>query len=380
MKAIKISGLLLTAICLFSLPSFSEDGITATSVTIGMSNVLSGPTAALGTGMKVGAEAFFDKVNKDGGVGGRKIKLVSMDDGYEPEKAVANTKKLIEEDKVFALFGYVGTPTSTAVKPLVITNNIPFFAPFTGAEFLRNPVTKNIFNIRASYFDETEQLVNYFVTKLNVKKIGLMIQDDAYGAAGKAGVMKAIGKRNMTLAGEGTYKRNTEDVDAAVAALKAAAPDAIVMIGAYKACAAFVKAAKAAGIKAKFANVSFVGTTAFIGAVGDAGEGVFISQVVPSPWDASVPVVKAYQTDMKVKGSDSFDYTSLEGYVAAKVFTEALKDKKVQDRETLKAALEKTNLDLGGFKVKFTADNHAGSTDVFLTEIKGGKAVPISVK
>lgn len=357
----------------------NAEGVTDTEIKLGMSNALSGASAALGTGMKSGATAFFTKFNAGGGVEGRKINLVSYDDTYEPAKAVENTKKLIETDKVFALFGYVGTPTSTAVLPLAGKNKVPYFAPFSGAEFLRNPVNPIVYNIRSSYFDETEAQVEFLTKKLSLKKIGIFMQDDAYGAAGESGLLRALKKRNLQIVGKGKYARNTVDVASGVKELKTAAPEAIVMVGSYKACAEFVKQAKAAGIKAVFLNLSFVGTSAFISEVGSDGEGVYITQVVPSPWDTSIPVVKEYQADMKAQGASSYDYTSLEGYVAAKAFGEALKGAgKNLTVDSLLSSLNGMNIDLGGFSVRFSPTDHAGSKKVWLTIVKGGKAESVN--
>ncbi|NUN04734.1 MAG: ABC transporter substrate-binding protein [Bdellovibrio sp.] len=357
----------------------NAEGVTDTEIKLGMSNALSGASAALGTGMKSGATAFFTKLNAAGGVAGRKINLVSYDDTYEPAKAVENTKKLIETDKVFALFGYVGTPTSTAVLPLAGKNKVPYFAPFSGAEFLRNPVNPMVYNIRSSYFDETEAQVEFLTTKLSVKKIGIFMQDDAYGAAGESGLLRALKKRNLQITGKGKYARNTVDVAGGVKELKMAAPEAIVMVGSYKACAEFVKQAKASGVKAVFLNLSFVGTSAFISEVGNDGEGVYITQVVPSPWDTSIPVVKEYQADMKAQGATSYDYTSLEGYIAAKAFGEALKGPgKSLTVESLLSSFNGMNIDLGGFSVRFSPTDHAGSKKVWLTIVKGGKAEAVN--
>ena len=355
-------------------PALAEDGVTDKEIHIGMANALSGPASGLGLDLKAGAAAFLAKLNAAGGVNGRKIVLVSKDDGYEPEKAAAATKALIEQDKVFALFGYVGTPTSAAAVPLAARAGVPYLFPFTGAEFLRNPVNKFVFNVRTSYFDETELMVERMTKDAGAKSIALFIQDDAFGEAGKAGVNRALHKRNMKVAAEARYKRNTLDVDAGLAQIKAANPDGVVFIGTYASLAALVKKAKAQGIKAKFMTVSFIGTAGFIKEAGADGDGVYITQVMPSP-DSGAPVVKQFLQDMK---GGPVNYSSLEGYVDAAVLAEALKKAGSNPtRAGFLSALEGLNTDLGGLKVAFSAASHQGAKDVFLTVVRGGKAVQV---
>ena len=354
----------------------AETGVTDKMITVGQAAVMSGPAAALGTGMKAGAMAYFKKLNAGGGINGKSVNLVSRDDGYEPEKTIENTNKLIDNDKAFFLFGYVGTPTGKAAIPLVDKANIPLVGLFTGAEIFREPVNKNIYNIRASYYDEAEALMAGVVDDLKLKKVAVFVQDDAYGAAVEEGVKRALERRQLAISGRGVYKRNTIEVEEGVKALKEAAPEAIVMVGTYKAVSAFVKQAKAAGIKAKFLNVSFVGTSALMRELGSDGDGVYISQVTPSPWDTNVPVVKEYQAAM---GATDYDYTSLEGYISAKVATEALKAAGANPtRDSFRTALNSLSTDVGGFQVSFKENNHSGSKKVWMTMIKGGKAVPVS--
>ena len=356
------------------MPAFAEDGVSDKEIRIGMANALSGPASGLGTDLKAGADVFLARVNAAGGVNGRKVVLVSKDDGYEPEKTAAATKALIEQDKVFALFGYVGTPTSAAAVPLASRANVPYLFPFTGAEFLRNPVNKWVFNVRASYFDETEVMVERLTKDAGAKKIALFIQDDAFGEAGKAGVNRALHKRDMKVAEEARYKRNTLDVDEGLAKIKAAAPDAVIFVGTYASLAAIVKKARAQGIKAKFMTVSFIGTAGFIKEAGADGEGVYITQVMPSP-DSGVPVVKQFHQDMK---GGPVNYSSLEGYVDAAVLVEALKKTGANlTRAGFVSALEGLNTDIGGLKVGFSATSHQGAKDVFLTVVRGGKAVQV---
>jgi ABC-type branched-subunit amino acid transport system substrate-binding protein len=355
-----------------------EQGVTNQEIVIGMSNALTGPASALGMGIKAGAMTYFQKINNAGGVNGHKIKVISYDDEYEPKRTVENTNKLIKEDKVFALFGYVGTPTSAAVLPIINKEHMLYWGPFTGAEFLRTPVTKNIFNVRGSYYDETEMQVQYLTEKLGKKKIGLFIQDDAYGLTVKGGVVKALKKRNLEIMCEGTYKRNTEDVDAGLAAIKPYNPDAVIMVGTYKAMAAFIKKAKAQGFSPLFLNVSFVGTAALAKELAGAGGDVIITEVMPSPYGSPLPLVHQYRQDMKEAGHSALDYTDLEGYVDAVVFVEVLK--KVDGpltRESFIAAAEKLNATVGGLTFTFTAENHQAMSKIYLTKIAGSKVVEI---
>ncbi len=355
-----------------------EQGVTDREIIIGMSNALTGPASALGSGVKAGAMAYFKKINDGGGVNGRKIKVISYDDGYEPKRTVDNTNRLITEDKVFALFGYVGTPTSTAVLPILNKEKILYWAPFTGAEFLRMPVTKNIFNVRGSYFDEAEMQVKYLTDKLGKKKIGVFIQNDAYGLAVKGGVVKAMKKRGLEIAGEGTYERNTENVDAGLSTLKNYNPEAVIMVGTYKAMAAFIKKAKAQGFNPVFLNVSFVGTAALVRELSGSGDGVIITEVMPSPHDSSMSIVHQYQKDMKAAGHADLDYTDLEGYVDAVAFVEVLK--KVNGpltRSSFMAAAESLNTTVGGLLFSFTPANHQAMSRIYLTKVVGSKVVEL---
>ena len=344
-------------------------GVTDAQVVLGQSVALSGPAQELGKDMQLGASLYFNSVNAKGGVNGRKIVLKTLDDGYESNRAAENTKKLINDEKVFALFGYVGTPTSAASMPIFTEAKVPFVGPFTGAELLRNPVNKYVFNVRASYYDETEAIVQH-LTAMSVNKIAVFYQNDAYGQAGLAGVERALKKRGLEIAAKGTVERNTVEVKAAVGTMAKAQPQAVVMISAYKSCAAFIKEMKAAGSNPTFWNVSFVGSKALAKELDKDGRGVQISQVVPFPWDSSVPVVKEYRALLEAqKGEPGFG--TLEGYIAAKVTVEGLRRAgKNLTRESFMKALESLdNYDVGGFKVTYGPDNRSGSKFVDLTII-----------
>lgn len=378
LRALLVVGLSSALAVIVSGLAHAQKGFTDVEIVLGMSNPLTGPDSALGSGLKQGAKAYFDTINAAGGVHGRKIRLISYDDGYEPRNTVANTKRLIKDDKVFALFGYVGTPTSKAIMPLINYEKIIYFGPFTGAEFLRKPLNRYVFNVRSSYFDEAEAQVDYLTSKAGITEIGLFIQDDAYGLAVKGGVVLALQKRKLNLAGEGRYISNTVDVAQGLRDVKSAEPKAVSMVGNYKAMANFIKEARAAEFEPVFFNVSFVGTEALIKELDGRGDGTMVSQVVPSPYDNSVAIVKQYQADMKAAGTEDYNYVSLEGYLDAMVFVEILKRVgKDLSTEAFIGAAEALDMVEGGMQFRFTPKNHQALQKVYLTKIVNGKAVPV---
>jgi branched-chain amino acid transport system substrate-binding protein len=362
---------MLTFAC--SLPAAAEDGVTPDAIMFGQAAVLEGPAAALGTGMRAGLGAAFDEANKKGGVHGRQLKLISVDDGYEPDKSIAATKKLIEEDKVFALVGPVGTPTSAAAQPIATAAKVPFIGAFTGAGFLRNPKLENVINIRASYDAETEAWVRHLTDDLKIKKIAIFYQDDAFGRAGLSGFKKAMDKRGMEIAAEGTFERNTVAVKSALLTLKRAEPEAVVMVGPYKPCAEFIKLARKTDFNPVFVNISFVGAVALAKELGPDGNGVVVSQVVPFPWDASLKVVADYQAAIKARDPQlQPEFVSLEGYLVGRLVIAAL-EKAGPDvtREGLLKAIKDTgNFDLGGLAMTFGPDDNEGLDKVFMTVIQ----------
>jgi len=272
---------------------------------------------------------------------------------------------------------YVGTPTTVAAMPVFTDAKVPLVGPFTGAESLRTPVNRYIFNVRASYYDETEKIVEQLVSTGN-KKIAVFYQDDAYGQAGLKGVQIAMDKRNLKIVALGKVERNTVNVGDAVKTIYAAEPDGVVMISAYTSIAEFVRQMKKAGSTTQFYNVSFVGSIALANALKEEGHGVAISQVVPFPWSPSQPIVKEYQTVLTKAGITDFNFSSLEGFIVGKVMVEGIKRAgKDLTREKLIAALESmNNADLGDFVVNFSPTNHSGSKYVDLTMIgQGGKFV-----
>ena len=348
----------------------AETGVTGDKIVLGQAAVFSGPAAQLGIQMRNGILAYFNFVNERGGVHGRKLELVTEDDKYEVSVAPGASKKLIEEKKVFGLLGYVGTPTGVVHLPVVTQAKVPLVGMFTGAEALRVPLNRYVFHVRASYYDETEKIVEQ-VLSIGGKKIAVFYQDDAYGQAGLKGVDIAMTKRGLKIGALGTVERNTLKVENAVKTINAAQPDAVVMIGAYAACAEFIRQMKKAGSAATFYNVSFVGSKALADALGKDGVGVAISQVVPFPWGTAVPVVKEYQQLAGKAGFKDYNFSALEGFLVAKVFVEGLRRTgKNLTREGFIDTLEKMqDVDLGGFYVSYSPTNHAGSKFVDLTII-----------
>jgi ABC-type branched-subunit amino acid transport system substrate-binding protein len=353
-------------------PATAAPGVTPTTITLGQSAAMSGPSKQLGTEMRDGALAYFDHINSKGGVNGRKIILTSLDDGYEPDRAAANTKQLIETDKVFALFGYVGTATSNASLPQVVRENLPFFAPLTGAQSLRVPFQQNIFNIRAGYVPEMEKIIEN-LEGMGVKKVAVFYQDDAYGKAGLDAVERALKKRSLSVMGTATIERNSNDVTAAVAKMHAMAPPAVIIVTPYAASAAFIQAMRKVSIAPPyFWNISFVGSQALADALGKGAPGVMISQVMPSPWNEKLALIKEYKKLYLTKPGRQQGFVSLEGFIAAKAFVEGLQGAGSNPtRASFTKSIESGGaMDLGGFTLRFSPSNHNASDYVELTVIR----------
>lgn len=342
-------------------------------IVLGQSAAFTGPAAQLGIQFHQGAKLLFDQVNAQGGIGRRMIEIRKLDDGYEPDRCAENTRTLINEE-VFALFGYIGTPTSLAALPLATKARVPFIAPFTGAMALREPLNRYAFHIRASYNDETALIVKQ-LTHLGLKKIAVFYQNDAYGKAGLDGVNLALAGKDLKPVALATVERNSVDVDAAVKTIMAAAPDAVVQVSAYKSCAAFIRAARKAGYGGGFYNVSFVGTQALADELGKDGAGVVVSQVVPSPYNPARAIAREFVDAVKKSGGEAqANFSSMEGYLAAKLVVEGLRRSggRSLTRESFISGLESiTNLNFGGFGVSFSPTNHVASSFVDLSMLTG---------
>lgn len=355
-------------------------GVTAERILFGQSAALGGPAAELGTEMRRGILAAFEEVNRAGGVGGRRLELRSYDDRYEPEQAIANTQKLIDGDGVFGLIGAVGTSTSAASEPIARAAGVPFIAPFTGAQFLRDPDLTNVVNVRASYFEETETMVERLIDDLGFSRIAVLYQDDSYGRTGLAGVERALDRHGVELAGTGTYMRNTTAVKTALLALNRLNPEAIIVIGAYLPSATFTQWAHKLGVKAVIFNISFVGSDALARALGPDGDGVYITQVVPFPGGDALPLLVEYRKALVANDAAARpSFGSLEGYIAGRLTAEVLR-RSGDDvtRETFFKALATTGaFDIGGFVLSYGPGDNQGSDKVFLTVIRNGAIVPV---
>jgi len=351
----------------------NEAGVSSNAILFGQAAALEGPSSALGQGMRQGILAAFAEVNARGGVHGRKLNLISRDDGYEPDRSIAQTKRLIEDDSVFALIGAVGTPTAVATVPISSARGVPFIGPFTGAAFLRAPDLHNVVNIRASYSAEAEAWIKHLTEDLHFTNIAIFYQDDAFGRDGLMGVKEALKKRGMELSAEGTYERNTRAVGGALRMLKRTQPQAVVMVGTYGPCAEFIKLAHKAGFHPTFVNISFVGANALARELGKEGEGVVVSQVVPFPWDRSLKVVADYQAAQRALDPGlTPDFVSLEGYLSGRLAAAALE---VAGPNPTRAGLLRVINDVGRFDISgsiitFGSKVREAPPKVFLTVIQ----------
>jgi len=313
-------------ILLFLVFGLKDKVYTSSTIVLGSSLPKTGIIKEWGTSVNAGANAYFKYANDMDLIQGKKIKLLSYDDKYEPELTEKNIKKLIFKDKVFALFGFVGTPTVKRIIPIVEENDIPFIAPFTGASFLREIDNENFVNFRSGYFEEVEKLVSHLHDKKNLKKFAVFYQNDDYGEEGYVSLLKALKKRNLPLLAEGTYKRNTLSIRHAFQEIKDAQPEVIIMIGAYKANALFIKKSKEDyHLKDTiFFNISFGDANAMLKELNNT-ENLLFSQVVPSYLDTNIPVIKEYRELMsRYYPEVPYGFISLEAFLAAKSVVSAL--------------------------------------------------------
>lgn len=348
-------------------PSVSGDMIV-----LGQSAPLTGPSSQLGIEMRDGALAYFDYINSNGGVHGRKIILKTLDDAADAQRAASNTRQLIDTERAFALFGYVGIGPAKAAMPMVEQENVPFFAPLTGGEFLHAQFRPNVFNIRAGNALEGEKIVEN-LEGMGFKKIAVLYNDDAAGKAAYDEFERTLQKHRLSVMGSATIPRNSTDVAAAAAKIRAMQPNAVLMITTYPASAAFIQAMRKDALSIPFFwNMSFVGSQGLAKALGNGAAGVMISQVMPSPWNERLTLTREYKKLYLNKPGRQPGFSSLEGFIAAKAFVKGLERAGTQlTRAGFKKAVESAKgIDLGGFVLTFSPTNHEASNYVELTVIR----------
>lgn len=347
-------------------------GITDKEILIGQTAAQSGAAADLGRDVRLGIEAYFKEVNAKGGVNGRQLRLLSLDDGYDPERAAANAKQLIEKDKVFAMLGNVGTATGLAVLPLLNEAKVPLIGPYSGAESLRGPESAQIFHVRASYADEAQAIIKSIANPAG-RRLAVLYQNDAFGKSGLADIERELKRLNVALVARASVERNSTDVSAAADAITKANADGVIMMSAYKSCAAFVREMRKRDPQSftQYWAVSFVGGKALAAELGADARGVAVSQVVPFPWGDVLPVVREHA---KAVPADAVSFATLEGFIDAKVLVEGLKRAgRNPSRDGLMQALASAGkIDVGGYVLQFSPADHKGSHYVDLTMIGRG--------
>jgi ABC-type branched-subunit amino acid transport system substrate-binding protein len=356
----------------------SAPGVSPNEIVIGSSLALGGHASFLGTEYLHGAMCLINQINKEGGIHHRKIRVIAYDDGYDPPRCVANTQRLIHKDKVFALFCYVGTPTTVKIIDTVEENKIPLLGLFTGADKLRFPFRHYIFNVRSSYYQETNAVVRYFVEQKGLRRIAVFYQYDDYGFDGLKGTQIALQRYGLSPVATGSFVRGTLEVEDALKKIQKSEAQAVIMIGTYSPCAKFIKEARTRGYNPLFHNVSFVGADKLVQELGDAGEGVFITQVVPPPTQQILlPATEQYSRLLsQYYPQDRPNFVSFEGFINARVLIEALRRAgRDISREGFIRTLESIKEHYVGIGavINFGPKDHQGIDDVYLTEVKNGQ-------
>ena len=361
-----------------------DPGVFDDRIVFGQSAAFTGPAGQLGIGMNHGIQAAFDEVNRAGGVNGRRLELVTRDDTYEPELAVSNTTELIEVENIFALIGAVGTPTSRSAVPVAEAAGVPYIAPFTGAAFLRDPSLRSVINLRSSYNQETEEMVERLTEDLGIERIAVMYQDDSFGRAGFNGASAALHRRYLEPVAVGLYQRNTTAVKTGLLDVRKGDPEAVIVIGAYQPVAAVIAWAREIGMNPVFMTVSFVGSNALAEELGAGGKGVIVTQVVPFPTDTSNPVVAAYHEALAEYDPDvEPGFVSLEGYMAGRLAIAGLE--RCGDDVTRACFLSLLRIDrpinMSGLELNYSQEEgNQWSDEVFLTMIGDeGQYIPLDV-
>src|SRR5260221_1691921 len=371
-KVLKVAAFTIGMLAAACAHAQALQGVSATTLVIGQSAPLTGANAELGNDIRNGALAYFSKVNAAGGVHGRKIELATLDDGNAVPRAEANTKKLVEEQGVFALYGYASATLSRPALPFVEKNRVPFLGPFTGADPMR-VFNKHVYNIRGSYAEELEKIVDHFVP-LGVKRFSIVYYDAVVGRENLTAVDRALKARGLIPVSTAAFKdRAKPDIAAGVKEIAKCQPDVVIMTTLYKATSDFIKLARSSGMGSQWASNSFPGASPLAKELGGKdGAGVIVATVVPPPTKRSLQIVQEYQAAIeKQLGKKELSFTSLESFIGAKVMVEALRRAGPKlTREGFMRELDNLKgYDTGGYIVAFAANNHNGSSFVELTVI-----------
>ena len=348
----------------------AENGVSDDEIVLGQTCAMTGPLGELCQASSSAAKTYFDYVNQQGGINGRKIRLITLDDGYNADKGVANTQTLVEREKVFALFNVFGTPTNIAILPYIAKEGIPSIAPFTGSQVTRAPLNRMVFNVRAGYDVEIDKIIEQLGVR-GIEKIAVVYQNNAFGREGLADVETALAKRKLKVQAAASIENDASDVVASAKKLASVEPHAVIMITAGKPSVEFIKAYNNIAIGMQFFTLSVMGTQTSIDALGKDGVGLVVSQVAPYPFSATSGVVREYQQIMKKMGVKNWSFTSMEGFLNAKVAVEGLKRAgRNLTRERFVGAMESMGkLDFDGYLINFSHANHDGSQYVDLTQI-----------
>jgi branched-chain amino acid transport system substrate-binding protein len=353
--------------------------VDSNEIRIGMVNAQTGISNHIGLELKQGYLAYFLRVNREGGIFGRQIRSIDFDDHFEPLETIFYTERLINTNRVFALAGYVGTANSTTAVSMANEAGLIFFGPMTGAESLRHPALPLVFNVRPSYAEEIESLVSYLVDDLRLKKIAVIRQNDSFGDDGFKSLAQSLQHRQLQPVTDCKFVRNSVDMQPAVDQLVPAHPDAVIIMGTVRPIVSLLERAKSANLhNTIFCTLSTVSPQTLIEAAAKSSEGMILSEVMPSPEDTSIPLVKSFQADMRASGANSFSHISLEGYLGAMLLVDGIRRAGPDlTEERCIDALNQTVQDLQLLRIAWSRTDHSGAHVIFLNRIKNGKLEPI---
>ena len=374
-------------LCIFSLvvSAHAEDvpGVSDASIIFGQTAAYSGPSSELGKDLRLGIEAAFNEANMNGGIHGRRVQLIYYDDRLEPDRAIVNTRRLINKDEVFALIGSLGTPTSISAVPVASSAGVPYVAPVTGTEQLRRADQDSVINLRASFTQEIEAIVELLVDQLGIESIAVLYQDDSLGRSGYGSARNALSARKMRPVATGVYPRNTIAIKSAFYDLRKAKPEAIILIGNYKPVATFIMWARFLEFEPVFATISISGNNSLTREIGAAGEGVYATQVVPDYLSETLPAAVQYRAALDALWAGTpYGFFSFEGYLAGRLAIYSLEKCGPEvNRDCFRASmLSSEEIDIGGFKLRFGEADNQGSDSIFLTRINSEGAFDYSVE